>query len=112
MSTLSSLLPSLLLTLLTLHLLHRLLRSPLRHLPGPWHTLLTPLWLWSHAYTGDESTQITRLHRRYGPVVRLAPHDVSIADGAALAPIYSARGGFLKASCYANFDMEGFATVF
>ncbi|KAF2764461.1 cytochrome P450 [Teratosphaeria nubilosa] len=121
MSTLPSLLhpllpttlPTILLTLLLLHLLHLLLYDPHRHLPGPWHARLSPpLWLHHHAYTGDESTQISRLHRRYGPVVRIARNDVSISDGAALAPVYAEKGGFLKAQCYRNFDFEGRATVF
>lgn len=35
-----------------------------------------------------------------------------ISDGSALNAIYSERGGFRKADCYANFDFEGHATIF
>ena len=44
--------------------------------------------------------------------MRIAPNECIIADGAALGPIYNERGGFRKADCYANFDLEGHATIF
>lgn len=61
---------------------------------------------------GDECTLINELHKKYGPVIRIAPNEVCISDGAALAPIYSEKGGFLKAPCYTNFDIEGHRTIF
>ncbi|KZL87489.1 cytochrome p450 [Colletotrichum incanum] len=85
---------------------------PLRKVPGPWKAIASPLWLWYHSYIGDETTSIARLHSLYGPVVRIAPNDVDISDGAALAPIYSEKGGFLKAPCYSNFDFDGHPTIF
>ena len=86
--------------------------SPLAQIPGPLICRWTPLWTYYHSYVGDECTRIDDLHKRYGPVVRIAPNEVVIADGAALAPIYNEKGGFKKADCYANFDIEGHATIF
>lgn len=52
------------------------------------------------------------LHELYGPVIRIGPYECAIADGAAIAPIYSDKGGFLKADNYANFNLEGHQTIF
>lgn len=115
-STLNQYPPStLLLTLLlltTLHLLYKITTDPLKSIPGPIICRFTPLWTWYHSYLGDECRQIQRLHRLYGPVVRIGPRDVVISDGEALAPIYSDKGGFLKAPCYKSFDSEGHETIF
>jgi len=101
-------LPILLLTFVA----YRIFFHPLAPVPGSLICKLTPLWTWYHSYIGDECTQINALHERYGPVLRIAPNEVIIADGAALQPIYNERGGFKKADCYANFDIEGHETIF
>lgn len=98
-------------SLLTL-LVYRAFFGPLSHIPGPLVCRLTSLWTYYHSYIGDECTLIDELHKTYGPVIRIAPNEVCISDGAALAPIYSEKGGFLKAPCYTNFDIEGHRTIF
>ncbi|CAK3847703.1 Cytochrome P450 2U1 [Lecanosticta acicola] len=103
---------SALLLLFATYIIYRSFLDPLSNIPGPLICKLTYLWDWYHSYLGDESKQIDVLHAKYGPVVRIGPKDVVIADGAALAPIYSEKGGFRKAPCYANFDSEGHATIF
>jgi cytochrome P450 len=90
----------------------RLLFHPLKHIPGPLLPKITSLWLYYHAYIGDEATVIRQLHAEYGPLVRVAPNEVDISDGDAVAPIYISKGGFAKAPCYQNFDIEGHATLF
>lgn len=94
------------------HLLYKTLTHPLNSIPGPWICHLTPLWSWYHSYLGSESSQIRLLHERYGPIIRIAPNEIVISDGRALASIYTEKGGFLKAKCYKNFDSEGHATIF
>ncbi|QIX00029.1 hypothetical protein AMS68_005546 [Peltaster fructicola] len=93
-------------------LLHRAFFHPLAAIPGPLICRFTSLWIWYHTYIGDDCSIIDLLHKKYGPVLRIGPNDCVIADGAALAPIYSEKGGFLKAGCYSNFDLEGHATIF
>lgn len=93
-------------------LIYRAFFHPLSAIPGPLICRFTNLWLWYHTYRGDECTLINSLHVKYGPVLRIGPNDCVIADGAALAPIYSERGGFLKSECYANFNFEGHQTIF
>ncbi|KAL8941384.1 MAG: hypothetical protein Q9216_002262 [Gyalolechia sp. 2 TL-2023] len=56
--------------------------------------------------------QLQGLHQRYGNVVRLAPWEVSIADGAAQEAIYNEHHGFHKSPWYTNFDVDGHQTIF
>ncbi|KAK1453369.1 cytochrome P450 [Colletotrichum melonis] len=97
---------------LSIYFFFHIFLHPLRKVPGPWKATISPLWLWYHSYIGDETTSIEALHRFYGPVVRIGPNDVDISDGEALAPIYSEKGGFLKTTCYSNFDFDGHPTIF
>lgn len=94
-------------------LAHRIFLHPLSHIPGPLSCRLSSLWTYYHSYIGDEATLITAFHTQYSsPVIRVAPNEVVIADGACLAPIYSDKGGFAKAPCYRNFNIDGFASLF
>jgi cytochrome P450 len=92
--------------------IYRCTFHPLAHIPGPLLAKLTSLWLHYHAYVGDEATVIHEAHKRYGPLVRVSPQEVDIADADAIAPIYISKGGFPKAPCYANFDIDGHKTIF
>jgi len=90
----------------------RVFFHPLSHIPGPLLPKTTSLWLHYHAYIGDEASAIRRLHAIYGPYVRVSPNDVDISDADAIQPIYVSKGGFPKAACYANFDIDGHKTIF
>ncbi|KAF2237570.1 cytochrome P450 [Viridothelium virens] len=85
---------------------------PLSHIPGPLISKLTSLWIYYHSYIGDEPALIDRLHQIYGPIVRVCPNEVDISDGNALNPIYVSAGGFGKAPCYANYDIDAHPTIF
>lgn len=85
---------------------------PLSSVPGPRIAACTSLWLAYHTYVGDECTVIYDLHKKYGPVLRVAPNDVDIDDGDAVEPIYITNGGFPKTPAYAKFDIDGHTTIF
>ena len=104
------LLPFVLITLQSLYRLSPL--HPLSRLPGPFLPRLSSLWLTYHAWIGDECTVVHALHQKYGPIVRTGPISVDIADGDALAPIYTDKGGFRKPLFYANFDIDGHKSIF
>jgi cytochrome P450 len=91
---------------------YRVLRHPLSHIPGPLLPKITSLWLYYHAFVGGEATVIHKLHARYGPLVRVSPNEIDISDADAVGPIYVSKGGFPKAPCYSNFDIEGHSTIF
>jgi cytochrome P450 len=91
---------------------YRLYFHPLSHIPGPFLARLSSLYLYRLSYIGTEASSIDALHKIYGPIVRIAPNDVDISDGAALNQIYVRNGGFLKNPCYQNFDIDEFPTIF
>lgn len=93
-------------------LIYRLYLHPLSKFPGPLLAKLTSLWLYREAYHGTEASTLAALHAKYGPIVRVAPNELDIADGDALNSIYVKDSGFRKASCYSNFDIDGFPTIF
>jgi cytochrome P450 len=92
--------------------IYRLYFHPLTHISGPLFPKLTSLWLHYHAYIGDEASSIHQLHLKYGPLVRVSPNEVDISDADAVHPIYISKGGFPKAPCYGNFDIDGHKTIF
>lgn len=92
--------------------IYRIIFHPLSHISGPLLPKTTSLWLYYHSYIGDEATVINQLHKKYGPLVRIAPNEVDINDADAISQIYVLRGGFPKAPCYANFDMGEHQTIF
>jgi len=98
-------------SLLTI-VIYRLYLHPLAKFPGPLLAKLTSLWIYRETYRGTEASTLTALHAKYGPIIRVAPNELDIADGDALNAIYVKNGGFLKAPCYKNFDMDGFPTMF
>lgn len=97
---------------LLVRIIYRIFFHPISHIPGPLISKCTSLWLHYHAYIGDEATVIHAAHEKYGPYVRVSPNEVDISDGDAIPAIYTEKGGFPKADCYSNFDIDGHATLF
>jgi hypothetical protein len=95
------------LLLLLAHLV-RLIYSPLWKLPGPRTTALTGLVLKWQALRANRTLYIHDLHKRYGPVVRIAPGEVSFTSWAALKEIYCSGGsGYDKTEFYDLFKIYG-----
>lgn len=99
-------------SLLVFTVITRYLRDPLRHVPGPLIARVTPAWLWYLSWAGVECTVLDALHKKHGPVIRIAPNEVDISDGVAVVPIYMKNGGFPKTPNYRNVDINGFPTIF
>ncbi|KAK7920048.1 hypothetical protein PG985_008070 [Apiospora marii] len=78
----------------------RAVRCPLSKIPGPWYSRFTRLVLKYHILTGREMYYIHALHRRYGPVVRIAPRDAAVCDLAAFSQIHRAGSPFRKGPWY------------
>ncbi|KIW32411.1 uncharacterized protein PV07_03960 [Cladophialophora immunda] len=89
------------------------LRSPVARLPGPGYTAWTSLVLKYHEFTHGRRLYIHALHRRYGPVVRLGPGEVSFATADAAKEIYMSGGsGYDKTPFYSLFTQFGTRTLF
>nr|XP_036577843.1 cytochrome p450 [Colletotrichum truncatum]KAF6784938.1 cytochrome p450 [Colletotrichum truncatum] len=99
-STLNSLLAVVLLSLLTAYIVYSVINSPIRHIPGPWHTLITHYPLKYYVLTGQRMYYVHALHARYGPVVRISPSEVAVCDPDGYAAIHRIGGGFLKSAWY------------
>ncbi|KAF2499012.1 cytochrome P450 [Lophium mytilinum] len=88
--------------------------SWLHHLPGPWYTHFTHLRLKRAVVTGQRIFYIDALHKAYGPVVRISPTEVAIADLDAFKEIHRVGSRYLKSAWYgklANFPVLGVFTM-
>jgi hypothetical protein len=55
-----------------------ILLDPLRDIPGPFFARFTRWWYFNEIWKGSfERTEI-ELHKRYGPIVRIAPREYSV----------------------------------
>ena len=61
---------------------------PLASVPGPFWASITRLWYMYRIYVGDMHHVQRALHEKYGPVVRIAPNEVSTAELSAIPKIY------------------------
>ncbi|KAK3694514.1 cytochrome P450 [Podospora appendiculata] len=76
------------------------LRGGLSHLPGPWYSKYTDVVLTYHWLRGNRAIYVHHLHARFGPVVRISPHEADLCDVNAKRQIYSTKGTFVKSSFY------------
>jgi hypothetical protein len=70
--------------------------TPYRDIPGPFLATISPLWKLRAALNGTLHTDLTAMHKKYGPIFRIAPDEVSISDPEAIKVIYSHGAGFTK----------------
>ncbi|KAK1952053.1 benzoate 4-monooxygenase cytochrome P450 [Colletotrichum sublineola] len=98
--------------LLWLHVLRTRYVSPLCQYPGPFLASVTRLW--KIISTASRRTHLDHiaLHRKYGPVVRIAPNEVSIASPEAARYILSAGKRFHKTAFYTVFSPPGNPSIF
>ena len=70
--------------------------SSLGDVPGPWLARYTRLWLFAAICSRRFDKINIRLHRKYGPIVRVAPNQYSIDDPEAVSTIYRSRDQLAK----------------
>ncbi|EAU89384.1 cytochrome P450 monooxygenase pc-bph [Coprinopsis cinerea okayama7 len=75
----------------------------IRHYPGPFLAKFSDAWLGWVSKNGHRSEVVHEMHKKYGPIVRIAPNHVSIADPEALGIIYAHGNGALKSEFYDAF---------
>ncbi|KAF4303186.1 hypothetical protein GTA08_BOTSDO09318 [Botryosphaeria dothidea] len=73
--------------------LYNVFLHPLHSYRGPrsWACTRIP-WMW-HNIKGDLAQKLVELHEAYGPVVRIAPDELSYAKASAWRDIYGERSG-------------------
>lgn len=92
--------------------LSRALFSPLRDIPGPFWTRFTTLWYFNRVRNGQFEHDNIRLHKQYGPIVRIAPNHYSISDAPAIKTVYGTGSRFAKSAWYDGWKHPAQWTVF
>ncbi|KAK1525137.1 cytochrome P450 [Colletotrichum abscissum] len=91
----------------------RCVLSPLWKVPGPRISAFTSLILKWHELQATRTKYIHALHQQYGPVVRVAPDEVSFTSYEAVKEIYCSGGsGYDKTEFYDLFKVYGRRTMF
>jgi benzoate 4-monooxygenase len=75
----------------------------IKDIPGPFPAAFTNLWLLLQARKGHRYLSVDNAHKKYGQMVRIQPHHVSIADAEAIPIIYGHGNGMLKSEYYDAF---------
>jgi hypothetical protein len=68
--------------------IYRLVFHPLSRVPGPKVAGISTLWLAYHVRQGKSATWEPDLHKKYGPVVRIAPNEVLVCSEEGVRAIY------------------------
>ncbi|RSL39347.1 hypothetical protein CEP53_014123 [Fusarium sp. AF-6] len=98
--------------LLVIHVVVRL-TSAIAKVPGPVVSNFTSLVLKWNELSANRTMYLHDLHKKYGPVVRVAPNEVSFTSAAALKEIYGSGGsGYDKTEFYDLFQVYGKRTMF
>jgi hypothetical protein len=69
---------------------------PYSSIPGPFLASFSKLWITIRYFRGTWHNDILDIHRQYGPVVRIAPDDVSFVDRQAMKTLYGHGTGTKK----------------
>jgi hypothetical protein len=69
-------------------IIYRVIFHPLSRVPGPRLAGISTLWLAYHVRQGKSATWEPELHKKYGPVVRIAPNEVLICSEESVRAIY------------------------
>ncbi|ESU13935.1 hypothetical protein FGSG_13176 [Fusarium graminearum PH-1] len=86
--------------------------SPLRQVPGPKLFAATRWRLAYEDWKGTRTRTINALHKKYGPVVRIGPNEISFNSLSALRTIYGPGSRFGRTSFYRMFDVYGEQNLF
>ncbi|KAF7196866.1 Cytochrome P450 monooxygenase [Pseudocercospora fuligena] len=80
----------LLLLLLTCQAASRLFLSPLSHIPGPKIVAFTQVYefYFDIVLGGRYTWEIERLHKKYGPIIRISPYELHISDPEFIGEVY------------------------
>ena len=89
--------------LLVTRALYKRYASPLRKYPGPLLASFSRLWKVRSTASGQTQYDHIRIHEKYGPVVRIAPNEVSISSPEAARTVLSAGKRFYKTDFYSVF---------
>ncbi|KAF2151377.1 putative P450 monooxygenase [Myriangium duriaei CBS 260.36] len=88
---------------LLFYLLPYLRNASIRDIPAPFPAAFSNLWLMYQCRRGRRYLAVDQAHKKYGKLVRIQPHHVSVAHAEAIPVIYGHGNGFLKSEYYDAF---------
>ncbi|EXA30590.1 hypothetical protein FOVG_18046 [Fusarium oxysporum f. sp. pisi HDV247] len=91
--------------------LYTLFLSSLRNVPGPFLARLTRLWEVRNVTTGNIHNIMVNLHKKHGPIVRVAPNRYDFDTPQALKIIYRIGNAFHKSHFYDPFGSPHFKNL-
>jgi hypothetical protein len=77
----------------TYHIIYNLFLHPNRKYPGPFLARTSRIWFVWSSNTGKSHLHLQQAHKTYGPVVRIAPNELSYISAGAWKQIYGPRPG-------------------
>jgi hypothetical protein len=95
-NTVTSYLYCFLLAALLARLLWNKFCTGLYNIPGPRLASYTKIWRLVVVWKGRSERVAIDLHQKYGPLVRMAPKVVSVADPSAIPILYGLKTGYNK----------------
>ncbi|KAK3307745.1 cytochrome P450 [Chaetomium strumarium] len=75
-------------------------RRGLRDVPGPFLASFSNLWKLRAVWKQNMHRENVRVHEDYGPIVRIGPNHVSVADPESMQTIYSVKNVYPKSAFY------------
>ncbi|KAI0141601.1 cytochrome P450 [Xylariaceae sp. FL1272] len=99
-------------SLIILRMVYRRYASPLRSIPGPFAASFTRLWKLRSTLTENTQWEHVELHKKYGPVVRIGPNEVSFSSPQVARNILSAGKRFYKTDFYTVFPPPEHPDIF
>ncbi|KAM4061360.1 cytochrome p450 [Hirsutella rhossiliensis] len=81
--------------------IYALFYHPAAKFPGPRLAAISELWIIWTLFSGRSALVIQDLHRKYGPIVRISPNELSFDSAGAFRTINSSL--FVKSSFYEHF---------
>lgn len=97
---------------LAIFLFYRAFLHPLAHTPGPLLAKFSGMWRNYRYYRGTWHDDVVEVHRTYGPIVRIAPNELSVVDAAVMKQLYGHGHNATKTDWYATWDVPRAAPGF
>ncbi len=80
-------------------------------MPGPFLAKVSEYWLVLIDLAGRRTRTVHEQHQRYGPVIRIAPNELSFSSAEALRQIYNPGNDFTKGDIYVHFGRRALFTM-
>ena len=82
---------------------------PLSRVPGPWLASVSRAWILYHTWRGDMEYTQRALHKKHGPLIRIAPNECACSDPEAIKLIYRTQAPLVKTDFYPPWGNKSFS---